>query len=228
MTKKIFSVDNLRCVCISNPDCKRVVYMIYPAGVSVFSDEWLAQQAFENKCSLVVVYVASEDWDNLLTPWPAPGVPKGSAAFKGLAPEFNHTLISKIIPEAESELGLTEIAERDLMGVSLSGLFTLWQWLQYDTFHSIACLSGSFWYEGFRNWFDRLQIPVKTGKAFFLLGKEEPKSKVKAFKTVGLNTEEIVNQLANHAIAVKFEWVEGNHFANPLERVEKALSALAQ
>ena len=201
--------------------------MIYPA-VSVFSEDWLAQQAEKNSCSLVAIYVAPDEWDNLLTPWQAPGVPKGSAPFKGQAPEFYDILISKVIPEAESALATVEIERRDLAGVSLAGLFTLWQWMQFNTFHSIACLSGSFWYSGFMEWFESQPIHSKAGLAYFLLGTEEPKANIKAFRPVGVNTEAIVAALKKAGIETDFEEVPGNHFSNPLERAEKALNAISR
>lgn len=173
-----------------------------------------------------MVYVAGDDWDNYLTPWAAPGVPRGSAPFKGLADEFNRTLITEVIPEAEKTMGMNDVSERDLVGVSLAGLFTLWQWVQFNTFHSIACLSGSFWYEGFIKWFIAQPAPQKIGKAFFLLGREEPQSRVKAFKSVGQNTEIIVDRLRTDGISVNFKWVTGDHFSNPTERAETALDAL--
>lgn len=221
----IINIGNLKCAYLANTASKRVVYMIYPS-VSVFTEDWLRKQATKCGCSIVIVYVGFNDWDNLLTPWPAPGVPKGSDSFKGEAPKFNQVLINSVIPEAEKALGIAEVEERDLIGVSLGGLFTLWQWMQFDTFHSIGCLSGSFWYEGFLDWIKQYPLPKKSGKAFFLLGTEEPKASVKAFQTVGDNTEAIVARLKSDGIPVEFEWVAGDHFANPLQRAEQALEEL--
>lgn len=222
---KTINIENLKCVCMPYGGSKRVVYMIYPS-VSVFTEDWLREQAEKCSCSIVMVYVGFNDWDNLLTPWPAPGVPKSSAPFKGEATEFNNLLTERIIPEAEKALGISEIDERDMIGVSLGGLFTLWQWMQFDTFCSIGCLSGSFWYDGFLDWFEDRRVPQKPGKAFFLLGTDEPKASVKAFRIVGDNTEAIVDRLKSAGIHVEFEWVSGDHFANPLQRAEKALSDL--
>lgn len=223
---KTINIENLRCVCVPNEKSKRVVYMIYPS-VSVFTEDWLEEQAAKCDCSIVMVYVGFNDWDDLLTPWPAPGVPKGCPPFKGEASELNRILTDKVIPEAEKALCISDVHERDLVGVSLGGLFTLWQWMQFKTFRAIGCLSGSFWYQGFLDWFDRLAIPKRDGKAFFLLGTEEPKASVKAFQSVGNNTEAIVSRLKTAGIPVEFEWVSGDHFANPLPRAEQALSVLS-
>lgn len=79
---------------------------------------------------------------------------------------------------------------------------------------------------GFIDWFSKQTIPHKQGKAFFLLGTEEPKSHIKAYRSVGVNTEKIVTDLKKAGIDTTFEWVPGNHFANPMERAERAFSHL--
>ncbi|MBD5414697.1 MAG: hypothetical protein HDR46_00265 [Bacteroides sp.] len=71
-----------------------------------------------------------------------------------------------------------------------------------------------------------IQIPHKTGKAFFLLGDQEAHSKVKAFNSVGINTAEIIQILKTSGINAEFESVPGNHFANGIARLEKAFNAL--
>lgn len=222
---KTININNLKCACVANDGSKRVVYMIYPS-VSVFTEDWLREQSEKYGCSIVMVYVGFNDWDNLLTPWPATGVPQGTDPFKGEAARFNQVLTEQVVPEAEKALGIADIEERDLIGVSLGGLFTLWQWMQFDTFRSIGCLSGSFWYEGFLNWFEEQPVPQKSGKAFFLLGTEEPKASVKAFQSVGDKTEAIVARLKSAGVTVEFEWVAGDHFANPIQRAEQALTAM--
>lgn len=218
-------IDKVRCVCVKRDESKRIVYMIYP-DVNGFSDDWLKMQAAKHDCSIVVIYVALNDWNNCLTPWPEPGETKGAEPFGGKAADFMTAIQSMIIPETNKALVISEVSERNLIGVSLGGLFTLWQWMKYDTFNSIACLSGSFWYNGFIEWFEKLSAPQKTGHAYFLLGKDEPKSKVKAFRPVGVNTELIVSKLKADGISVKFDPVDGDHFANPIQRAESALNAL--
>ncbi len=108
----------------------------------------------------------------------------------------------------------------------MSGLFTLWQWMLCDTFNNIASLSGSFWYENFIEWMRSIPIPSKSGKAFFLLGNQEPHSNVKAFNTVGQNTEEIISLLHTAGINVEFESVPGNHYSDPIPRLNKAFAAI--
>ena len=223
---KNIKIEDISCTCVPNNAGTRIVYMIYPI-VNIFKEDWLETQAIKNKCSLVVVYVPLDKWNDYLTPWPEPGETPDAQPFAGEGAIFLKTLQDDIIPQTEKVLGINHAVERDLIGVSLGGLFTLWQWMLSSTFQSIACLSGSFWYTGFKEWFDRQTIPHKQGKAYFLLGTEEPKANIKAYRTVGVNTENIVDALKKARIVTAFDWVPGNHFANPLQRAEKALERLA-
>lgn len=201
----------------------RLTYIIYP-GIEPLPEEWLSDMVTKYATSVAVVYVPAPLWNDSLTPWPEPGETRGAQPFGGKAPEFLTVLLRDIIPGIES--GLEEVKERNLIGVSLSGLFTLWQWMQGDTFHSIASLSGSFWYEGFIEWFDAQPVPAKSGKAFFLLGDKEPQASVKAFRSVGINTERIVDRLKQAGVDTVFRWVPGDHFADPLGRAQLAYEAL--
>lgn len=200
----------------------RITYILYPMDML---DTWIEAASQKYRTSIAVI--TGMDWDDDLTPWPAIGVPKGCPDFKGLAGEFLPRL-AKLVKDAENRLGLSDAAlERTLVGVSLSGLFTLWQWAQCDLFKNIASLSGSFWYDGFIGWFDRQDYSKKSGEAFFLLGEKEPASKVKAFDTVGINTGKIVERLKADGVKTAFEMVPGNHYQQPIERLNRAMAWLA-
>lgn len=217
------NIEGYDCHCVENKESSTIAYLIYPAIVP-FEDEWIERMSALHKVSMAVVYVPADQWNDALTPWPEPGEAKGCEPFGGKAPEFLKLLQKQIIPGVEKLISGVE--HRDLMGVSLGGLFTLWQWIECDSFRSIACLSGSFWFVGFIEWFSKSVIPAKTGKAYFLLGEEEPHSSVKAFRSVGVNTEKVVEILKSKGIAVTFDWVPGNHFSRPVHRAEKALQGL--
>ncbi|MCM1354973.1 MAG: alpha/beta hydrolase-fold protein [Staphylococcus sp.] len=187
-------------------------------------DNWIGHAA--EKYGTAIIVITGMDWQNVFSPWPAKGVPDGSPDFKGESPEFLSKLRNRIIPEIEKTLGIIDVTERTLVGVSMSGLFALWQWLECDTFRNIASLSGSFWYEGFMEWIVARGIPHKDGVAFFLLGEQESKSRIKAFNTVNDNTSAIVDLLEKDGIEVRFESVPGNHYSNPIQRLETAFSTL--
>ena len=222
---KEIEVNRLKCVLCGYPGSSKVAYLIYPAIVPL-SNEWVREMFEKYRGSIVVVYIPADGWNDMLTPWAEPGETPGAPPFAGKAAETLKTLREEVVPRAEEALGGTKIQERALIGVSLSGLFTLWEWLQCDTFRSIGCLSGSFWYPGFIEWFEKQAIPSKEGKAFLLLGVKEPKAWIKAYRSVGVNTEEIVDRLKSSGISTTFEWVPGNHTSNPLQRAEAALKSL--
>lgn len=220
MTQKI-KIGNLDCLCSSVINKERIAYILYPLDIL---SEWIEPAA--EKYGVTIVAITGMDWQNVFSPWPAPGVTKGDPDFKGESPEFLKLLQSKVIPEIEQTLQINSPVERNLVGVSMSGLFALWQWMECATFWSIVSLSGSFWYEGFIEWMQKIQIPHKTGKAFFLLGDKESHSNVKEFNSVGSNTAEIIKILKTSGINAEFESVPGNHFANGIARLETAFNAL--
>ena len=216
-----FDVDTLHCLCSSVVSKDKIAYILYPKDTL---SGWLEAAAL--KYGVTIVVITGMDWQNVFSPWPAPGVPKGTADFKGESPEFLKSLQHAVIPAIERKIGMNDDVERVLVGVSMSGLFALWQWMVCDTFRSIASLSGSFWYEGFTDWLQHLDIPKKSGKGYFLLGDEESKSKVKEFATVGKNTQEIISLLRASGINAEFESVPGNHYSDPIPRLDKVFAAL--
>lgn len=219
-------IDTLKCDCLCIEGVKAVTYMIYPAVGSIFPPEWIEKIASTYRVSIAMIYVPADEWDDILTPWPAPADGTGSHPFAGKGAEFLTILQNKVIPACDKLLKINNKTPHDLIGVSLSGLFTLWQWILCDSFRSIASLSGSFWYPGFLEWFDRQSVPDKTGKAYFLLGKKEPHAAVKAYRSVGVNTEAVVSRLKSVGIDLRFDWVPGAHIDNPLPRAEKAFEFL--
>ena len=220
MTQTI-DINDLHCLCITPHSKDKIAYILYPMDMLA---GWI--EPASGIYGTTIVAVTGMDWQNVFSPWPAKGVPKGSPDFKGESPEFLRLLQQTVIPRVESALGMNGSVKRSLVGVSMSGLFALWQWMLCDTFANIASLSGSFWYEGFLDWMKNRPIPEKTGKGYFLLGDQEPKSKVKAFQSVGTDTQEIVAILRKAGIATEFQSVPGNHYSDPIPRLEKAFSAL--
>lgn len=220
-------ISDLKCKVAEEKPSSSILYMIYPAIVPV-PDSWVEKVAKEYGVNVVAVYVPADEWNNYLTPWPEPGETPDSPPFGGKASVFKSLVENRVVTEVENLIGYTEAPIRYLLGVSLSGLFTLWDWMQSEVFTSIACLSGSFWYEGFMDWFDGITVPRKSGKAYFLLGVQEPHAHIKAYRTVGVNTEAVEKRLKDAGIQVSFDWVPGNHFTDPLGRASLAVSRLFQ
>lgn len=220
MTKKI-SIQGLECLCCRGASDSSIAYILYPFDAL---GEWVEQAVRLYDVNIVVI--TGMDWQNVFSPWPAPGVPKGTPDFKGESSEFLQLLRSALLPAVEKELGLGPAVMRYLVGVSMSGLFALWQWMLCDVFTGIASMSGSFWYEGFVDWIKSRSIPHKPGKAFFLLGDKENKSKVKEFNSVLADTQQIVELLRNSGIDTEFKMVPGDHYSDPIPRLNLSFKAL--
>lgn len=213
-----FAVQNLK-ITTATGNRQRICYILYPFDIL---DDWIDQAAQRFDVSIAII--THIDWQNALTPWKAKGVPTGSPDFAGQAPEFLALLKNNIVPQVEKRMEISPDAERTLAGVSLSGLFTLWQWFECDIFTNIISLSGSFWYEGFVDWIKSLHIPQKNGRAYFLLGNKEAASPVPQFRPVQTDTEEIVKYLASKNIHDFFELVPGNHYQYALQRINRAMT----
>lgn len=127
-----FKVANLSINAVKE-SANRICYILYPVSSL---NEWI--QSAAQKFGISLVMITGMDWDDDLTPWPARGVPSGSPDFKGNAPRFLSTLTKEVIPEIEQRMGIASSVERTLLGVSLSGLFTLWEWMIDNTFHNIT------------------------------------------------------------------------------------------
>lgn len=216
-----FDIAGLHCLCGVSQPGNRIAYILYPMDML---DGWIDTAA--RRYGVTIVALTGFDWDNCMSPWPAKGVPRGCPDFGGHADEFLKLLTATVLPAVEGRLGFGATPVRTLVGVSMSGLFTLWQWMLCDAFVNIASLSGSFWYSGFLDWIKGMAIPRRTGKAFFLLGDKESASRVKAFDSVGVNTRAIVSLLHGTGIDTSFTSVPGNHYADPLPRLDRAFSAI--
>lgn len=217
-----YNIDGLNCLCAPATSSKRITYVLYPMDSL---GDWIAPAA-ENY-GITIVVVTGMAWDDDLTPWPAQGVPRGCPDFGGHASQFLSRLES-LTKEVELRLNFTPTS-RALIGVSLSGLFALWQWSESRLFRDIATLSGSYWYEGFLSWFSAQSYSArKGGFAYMLLGDKESHSRVKAFDSVGENTAEIVERLKEQGVDVEFESVPGNHYQFPVERLNRAFDALSR
>lgn len=213
---KTFTIANLKIMSVRE-SADRICYVLYPLDSL---GDWIEDAARQFGVSIAVI--TGMDWDDDLTPWRAKGVPQGCPDFMGNAAGFLSRLVTNVVPGIERQLEIPAGAERTLAGVSLSGLFSLWQWMLNDTFRNIISLSGSFWYDGFVEWLKSQPIPEKTGKAYFLLGNLEAKTKIKAFQPVQTDTEEIYNYLHDKGINDFFELVPGNHYQYGEQRLNRA------
>ena len=180
------------------------------------------RQLTDRDFSLIAIKV--QDWNNDLSPWPAPAV-FGKEGFGGGAPEK-----LKEILELCDDPGKTYI----IGGYSLAGLFALWAAYQSDIFKGVAAASPSMWFHGFVEYMKEHRINAKS--VYLSLGDKEEKTRNPVMATVGNNVREAKEILGEQGIqegkeyqevqgiAVTLEWNQGNHFKDADIRTAKAFA----
>lgn len=204
-------------------DSKRICYIILPEGNRDDLLQYIDTAASKFDCTLVIL--AGLNWNDDLTPWPAAGVFKEKKPFGGRASDFLESLLSRYIPEIEREQGLHE-PERFIVGISLSGLFTLWALTKTDVFSGAACISGSLWYDGLTEYLQKNPIKQSSVRIHLSLGDREKNSKDERMRTVQTCTEEIVSILTRQGAAVDYRLVDGTHFSPIVPRLDMALESI--
>ena len=202
----------------------KICYMILPEGIRKDLHEGLNGLAEKHGVSIVVIEAVN--WNDDLTPWPAAGVFKKAKPFGGQAVLFLDKLTNEIIPEAERGLGV-EVAERTIMGVSLSGMFAVWACFNTNAFTNIISISGSLWYDSFTEWMNEHAPSSQIKKVCMLLGEKEKNAKDKRMATVEERTLAAAEILkSNSQAAVLFELVDGTHFSPILPRLDRAFEVV--
>lgn len=203
----------------------RVCYFLLPEGLKSDGLKFLEEAVEKYQCSMVVV--SGFNWNDALTPWPAPGVFKEKKPFGGKADIFLKELKVEYIRDIEQSLGVIR-PERYLVGVSLSGLFALWALTQTTTLQAVAAISPSLWYDNFVEWLSTNQLPSLPGKVHISLGDKEKNSKDPRMSTVESCTERVVEILRQQSVDVDYQLFHGTHFSPIVPRLEMALNSIMQ
>ena len=196
-------------------------------------DVWKACHRLKDCPPMVLVSVNNPGTglDDELSPWPAEGVWKDQAPYKGLAAEHLRWMMEECVPQVEAQFGGKDIMPV-IAGYSLAGLFALWAAWNSGYFRRVASVSGSLWYPGFTD-FIRDNAPkagLKEGtgleKAYFSLGDRESRTRHPLMSRVDAYTAEVVERIRSYGIETTFEWNPGNHFDHPELRMARALAWL--
>lgn len=173
-----------------------------------------------------VVRVPVRNWNDSLTPWPAPGLRPDEPAFGGHADETLTELMGAVIPEVECAHGLAP-ARRAICGYSLGGLFSLYAFAREGSaFAACACLSGSVWYEGWVNYLRRICPDGAERYTYFSIGKKECRAGAPIMRTVQDDLEACAAVLHERGCAVDLVVGPGNHMQHHTERLAAGLKAL--
>ena len=166
--------------------------------------------------------VSDFDWDADLTPWPAPPLRKGDAAFAGQADAFLERLTGEILPGIRAALP-AEPAFTVIAGYSLAGLFAVYAALRSEAFAAAVSASGSLWYPDFADFVRKTPLPAPLRAVYLSLGDAEPRTRHPLMRTVGESTEAVYETLRTRGADTVFEWNPGNHFRDEALRTAKGI-----
>ena len=205
---------------IATFDSSSIIYILLPHRLP--EEERIALEGLSTRFEMNIVTISEMDWNNDMTPWKAPAVKEGE--FGGRASQFLDRLKGDIFFNLENSLQIRN-PKRYLMGLSLSGLFTVWAAIRKPLFEGVASISGSFWYDGFAEWILK-QEELQCVRVYISMGEKEKETKVKRFASIEEDTMKVVETLMLKGAEVAFEVTEGGHNSPVIPRIEKSVVSL--
>lgn len=175
--------------------------------------------------SSTVVRLPVRDWNDSMTPWPAPRIRDEETDFGGDADATLAELTHEALPAIERAEGLTPVS-RAICGYSLAGLFALYAFVRTDAFAACACLSGSLWYKGWVPYLRTLDFDATDRYAYLSVGSREKKAPLPIMRTVQDDMQACADILRAHGCRVDCVVGPGNHFQHQQERFAAGLAAL--
>lgn len=200
----------------------RICYILIPEGLVTNARKWAEVASPMYQCTIALI--SGMDWNRDMTPWSAKGVMKKEKDFGGGAYIYLQELETDLIPNIEQLLKIN-FSKRYLIGISLSGLFSVWSIFKSSFFDGIGSISGSFWFDGFTDFLEK-ESPVSQPRVFLSLGVKEKNSSDKRLATVEERSNDVVRILNAKGIPAVLEMVPGTHFSPFEPRFNKALSYL--
>lgn len=197
---------------------------IYNAGASRRTLYFLAAEHVEppvpEECCLVMVY--PYDWTSMMTPWSCPG--RGMEATGG-GEEFAAEFSSELIGPVERELG-RKAERRGIAGYSLGGLEALYMAARMGIFDYAGSVSGSLWYEGAAEYFNKNPLDSRVKRVYMSLGSKEDRTKDAVRRTVRRNTDALAEIIGSDR-ELLYEINSGGHFTGIAERIGKCAGYFA-
>ena len=202
----------------------RICYVLLPDGLVADARRWAEEAAPMHQCTIALI--SGMDWNRDMTPWSAQGVMKKEKDFGGGASMYIRELETDLIPNIEQLLKI-KASRRYLMGISLSGLFSVWSIFKSSIFNGIGSISGSFWFDGFTDFLEKW-TPLSQPRVFMTLGVKEKNSSDKRLATVEDKSNDVVRILNEKNVPTILEMVPGTHFSPFEPRFNRALSNLLE
>lgn len=157
-----------------------------------------------------------EDWNNELSPWPAPPV-FGEEGFGGGAAETLAWIEEQLLPAGPAG------GRCFLGGYSLAGLFALWAGCRTTKLDGVAAVSPSVWFPGWDEYMH--ESSCLAPRVYLSLGDREERTRNKTMARVGDNIRTQYEILSRSTDCV-LEWNPGNHFAEPELRMSRGFAWL--
>jgi len=169
------------------------------------------------------------NWEDALSPWPAPGFGRNSPGFQGGAQATLDWIAARLIPAIEERFTQVRGGPRGLLGYSMAGLFALWAVHQTSAFTLCASCSGSLWYDGFTDYLGQ-NAPKAACLVYLSLGENEEKARNRRFARVGEATRRAAALMEASAFVKEtvMVWHPGGHTGSVGERLAHALLWLAR
>ena len=213
--ESVTTIAGRRCALFGDPGAG--ILLIQPADADewpALADEWalIRERAGDRPCRLAAFSV--DDWNDELSPWPAPPV-FGDHAFGGRAAATLDWVLNGLLPA----LGPAERAV--LGGYSLAGLFALWAARETDAFRAVAAASPSVWFPGWGEYANA--HPMRAERVYLSLGDRESRTRNPVMARVGDAIREEQARLDGR-VACVLEWNPGNHFRDARLRTAKAFA----
>jgi len=151
---------------------------------------------------LIMIGIESDNRLAEYTPWYAKALTDQHLDFAGHGNEYVDVIVNKIKPFIDEQYStLVGLCHTGIMGYSLGGLIALCAVYRYPTvFGRVACLSGSFWYQGFVDFIRQAHVPQARRRIYFDIGDLEGKYKSNRQSYMLDNTLQIVRYLKEQAI----------------------------
>ena len=169
--------------------------------------------------TFLLVAVQVENWNDDLSPWPAPPV-WGKQGFVGRA---GNTLawLEQAVPGIRQQYSIKEDCKVILGGYSLAGLFALWAATQTNALYGVAAASPSVWFPGWPEF--EAAHPIQAQRVYLSLGDREEYTRNQTMAAVGDNIRALHTALTRRGTACTLEWNEGGHFKDTDLRTARAL-----
>ena len=216
MNRQEYTISDRTCYLYQNAEAAHL--LIQPVDehdLEVLDQEVeLIRNLTDEPFSLVAFMI--NDWNQELTPWPAPPV-FGRMPFGDGAQATLDFILNQLLPEVQKDE-----SHIILGGYSLAGLFALWTCYQTNKFEGIVAASPSVWYP---EWVDYASGERPLAKSVYLsLGDKEEKARNPVMAQVG-NAIRRQHQLLTAQIDnTTLEWNPGNHFVDSEKRTAKGFT----